>query len=479
MENHSREIAEQMNAMSVTEMVNYYTEHADLIARAPREIHTIGLYYHCMRLGGVERVISLLIPVWLQERYRVVLFTEEEPSSEDFPYPEETVRITLPKDTQGMEKRLMKLEEAIVSERVDFFVYHEWTDYKMFPEMLLIKKYHIPFILYTHGQFSIIYRFMHDYTLNSHKIFALCDLVLTLSETNKHFYELCHCRAMDVQNPIAPELKEIVPIQSAPDNHQVVWIGRFSAEKRPLDAIRIIKHVCEQVPDAVLKLVGSGPEADVVEAQALCRELGIEKNVVFCGQQSDVSRFYKEAAVVLMTSETEGYPNVIIEAKAYGKILAMYALPYLTMTKSGLGLRTAKIGDVKGLATEIARILQDAGLRKMLEDESVQSFAEFRDYSQADLWNAIIKEMEQADTQESVLSSSLEIETNDCNLKDASVAVQEVVHCDDGPLMISMLLNDANIACKRGMKAMESYPDFRVGHAVLKIPRMIKHLLKK
>ena len=454
MDTYANLICEQYTSRPVPEILEYYREHGDLIKRSERKIRTIGMYYHGLHMGGVEKVITLLIPIWQQAGYQVVMLTQEEPASADLALPEETVRVVLPKDVQGFDKRLNAFEDALLTYGIDLVVYNEWGDYKTFHEMLLVKRHHIPFILYTHGAFSKIYAFLHDYSIHSHEIFGLCDKVLTLSEINRQYYELCGCDSLLVQNPIEEKLKGTVPEYSGESCHDVVWIGRFSEEKRPLDAIRVMQYVCMQVPDAMLHFVGTGTEAMVGRARALSRELGIERNVIFCGQQSDVSRFYKEAAVVLMTSEAEGYPNVIIEAKAYGKVLAMYALPYLTMTKSGLGLRTVRVGDVKGLAAEIVTVLTDADLRRKLEQESLQSFAEFRDYNQAELWNGIVKEMEQADV---------------CNTLCAT---------GDGPLMISMLLDDVNIAYKRGQKAMEAYPDFRIGHAVLKIPRMIKHLLK-
>ena len=511
MQTYAKQIYEQYSTMSASELVDYYTAHPELIARLPKserrrqgksciaasqenelpdteeamsvesvesgllrteasanQIRTIGLYYHSLRMGGVERVISLLIPVWLQAGYKVVLMTQEEPSSSDFDIPEETVRVVLPLDTSGLENRLAKFEEALLLHEIDLFIYHEWADYKMFPEMLLVKCHHIPFILYTHSLYSGLYGYLNDYTLHSHMIFSLCDKVLALSGVSHQFYKLCGCDSLLIQNPIEDKLKRVIAECSFDSCHKVVWIARFAEEKRPLDAIRVMKYVCEKVPDATLSMVGSGSKELMAQAQALCRELGIEKQLVFYGQQKDVSRFYEEAAVVLMTSEYEGYPNVIIEAKAYGKILAMYDLPYLTMIKSGLGLCTAKMGDVKGLAEEVVLLLKDVSLRRKLENESEKSFSEFRDYSQAELWNGIIREMEQPDPR--VFSGESGVRQ--------TLSAGSAFASNDGALMISLLLNDVNLAVKRAMKSVESYPDYKIGHALLKIPRMIKHLLK-
>ena len=45
---------------------------------------TISVFYHRMRYGGVERVLSILIKTWLRIGYSVVLFADEPCSDEDF-----------------------------------------------------------------------------------------------------------------------------------------------------------------------------------------------------------------------------------------------------------------------------------------------------------------------------------------------------------------------------------------------------------
>ena len=48
-----------------------------------KEIKTIALYYYHLTIGGVQRVISLLIPLLQKMGYKVVLITDKEPSEND------------------------------------------------------------------------------------------------------------------------------------------------------------------------------------------------------------------------------------------------------------------------------------------------------------------------------------------------------------------------------------------------------------
>src|SRR5437773_36323 len=70
----------------------------------------------------------------------------------------------------------------------------------------------------------------------------------------------------------------------------------------------------ERGVDALLCLVGDGPDRDALERRA--HELGLVRNCLFLGYQEDVARFYAAFDVFLLASENEGTPVTTIEALA-------------------------------------------------------------------------------------------------------------------------------------------------------------------
>ncbi len=96
----------------------------------------------------------------------------------------------------------------------------------------------------------------------------------------------------------------------------LLCIGRLEKEKRfeividALSAARAAGH------DAGLTIVGEGSEGARLEARA--QKLGLSGRIEFVGWQSDVSKYYSEADLVLVPSQYEGYAIVIIEALAAG-----------------------------------------------------------------------------------------------------------------------------------------------------------------
>ncbi len=93
-------------------------------------------------------------------------------------------------------------------------------------------------------------------------------------------------------------------------------VGRFSAQKNPLDWVRVAGRVGQACPQARFLLVGDGPLRPQVE-QAL-RQAGIAERTTLTGLRRDVPRMLAAMDIFLLTSLWEGLPRVIPQAMAMG-----------------------------------------------------------------------------------------------------------------------------------------------------------------
>ncbi len=103
----------------------------------------------------------------------------------------------------------------------------------------------------------------------------------------------------------------------------ILFIGRLEKKKGVDYLLKAIPTVAIKYPDITLKIVGNGTLKD--ELISLSKELNIEKNVIFIGaiEHSLIPNFFKEAILLVAPSinsedDTEGLPNVILEAIASG-----------------------------------------------------------------------------------------------------------------------------------------------------------------
>jgi glycosyltransferase involved in cell wall biosynthesis len=91
-------------------------------------------------------------------------------------------------------------------------------------------------------------------------------------------------------------------------------IGRFSAQKNPLEWLRVAEKVAQQLPECRFLLVGDGPLRQQVEVR-LAQE-GLKKKTILTGLRRDVPRMLAAMDVFLLTSLWEGLPRVIPQALA-------------------------------------------------------------------------------------------------------------------------------------------------------------------
>ena len=101
-----------------------------------------------------------------------------------------------------------------------------------------------------------------------------------------------------------------------PDQLLVAWLGRMTEIKRVDDLLRAFADLRGRGVDAVLALVGDGPNRDGLEQ--LAERLGIRDAVRFTGFRRDVGSIYRASDVVALSSANEGTPVSLIEALAAG-----------------------------------------------------------------------------------------------------------------------------------------------------------------
>lgn len=354
-------------------------------------VRTIGVYYYRMANGGVERVISYLIPLWQSMGYRVILITEQPPSKADFPLPADLVRVLLPavsvSSRQNYKHRAETWQQIVQSYHIDTIVYAAHVCSLLPWDLLLLKGLGLNCILHSHSTFShIYYEALPERFALTHS-YRLADRVVTLSRVCREYWGH-FCPSFYIPNPTGA-LCPTGEISSC-DGAGILWVGRLSPEKRPLDALRAFSLVRQHCPNATLTMVGCGETEDAMaEAKALAQELNLGDSVHFEGFQKDVASYYCKADVFLLTSQYEGFPMVLAESKSHGLPIVMYDLRYLEMVQDSRGVITVPLGDTTRLATELVCLLQDAKHRKAMGAEARQSAEDFAAYSQRNAWQTV------------------------------------------------------------------------------------------
>lgn len=95
----------------------------------------------------------------------------------------------------------------------------------------------------------------------------------------------------------------------------IVSMGREDDLKCFWHLIKSFYLLKKELLDARLMIIGEG---EYTEYRKLAEDLGIEKDILFTGVQKNPFALLAKADVYALTSETEGFPNALIEAMACG-----------------------------------------------------------------------------------------------------------------------------------------------------------------
>lgn len=94
----------------------------------------------------------------------------------------------------------------------------------------------------------------------------------------------------------------------------ILGVFRLSAEKNPLLFLRVIQRLLQKYPNLTVLHAGEGHDAESVHAAA--REYGLDSSVRFFGRREDIPDLMQAADLLLLCSDHEGLPNVLLEAQA-------------------------------------------------------------------------------------------------------------------------------------------------------------------
>ena len=163
------------------------------------------------------------------------------------------------------------------------------------------------------------------------------------------------------------------------DSTIAVWIGSLSSEKNP----RLALDVVERLPGISLLMVGDGP----LRAEL---ELVAGSTTTFLGALADPLPAFQAADVLLLTSDTEGVPAVVVEAGLCGVPVVATDVGYVaSVVDDGRTGVVVPRGDAAGLAAGLTDALaQRDAFGAAARERCVERYAFDRI---ADAWSAVLQ----------------------------------------------------------------------------------------
>jgi glycosyltransferase involved in cell wall biosynthesis len=272
---------------------------------------------------------------------------------------------------------VLSVRRALEQETFDVAVVktaHDWrTLLRDIPVALVIKRRCRPVVLQFHGSRAskLAAPGGHAFKLATALLLALVDGIMVLSTEEQRQWQAFRRSppVFTVKNPYAPVDDAEAPrlenkSASAP---RALFVGRLIEKKGVFDLIEALPFVLDQT-QCDLVVVGEGAQAQ--ELRDRIERLGIGDHVTMTGYLGgpELRDRYRESTIlVLPTSWDEGFPTVLAEAMDAGLPIVTTrirgAADYLVADENALFVEA---GDVRGIASAMKRLLQDAQLRERM-----------------------------------------------------------------------------------------------------------------
>lgn len=164
------------------------------------------------------------------------------------------------------------------------------------------------------------------------------------------------------------------------DSMNLVAVGRLAHEKGFDDLLKLFKKISLKYPKCILNIIGDGMERN--KLLDLAKELKLGDKVVFHGYQDKdyIGNILSDSSVYVMTSHTESFGLVLIEAMAYGIPCVAYdcAQGANEIITDGVDGYLIKDRNEDEMLSKISDLLDDDVLRKKM---GKNARAKSKDYS--------------------------------------------------------------------------------------------------
>lgn len=217
-------------------------------------------------------------------------------------------------------------------------------------------------------------------------MFRFSDAFVVLTENDRKIYKKMGCKSLVIPNAMFSTVNSA----STLEEKILLGAGRLTEVKGFDHLICAFAKVAPKHPQWRLYICGDGSLAPDLKRQA--EELNISDRVVFPGFVK-MSEYLSRAGCFAISSHSEGFPLVLIEAMAHGLPIVGYALPALKEICGEHGALLASQDNVDALAEKLNHIFSSDELRYKLGHEALDVSMRYTVSSVAERWRALFEQL--------------------------------------------------------------------------------------
>ena len=193
-----------------------------------------------------------------------------------------------------------------------------------------------------------------------------------------------------------PNFLEHFPLDPTkyPREKTVLSVGRLHEVKRFDLLIRLFASLHDRFPDWKLRIVGEGEEREKLEATI--HELGAEDYVNLTGKKdaAGVEEEMLHASLYAMSSSSEGFPFVLLEAESCGLPTVAFDVRVGPgfVVQDGVNGFLAPDGDTERFCEKLAALMEKEELRRRMSGAALNHVTAFSRDKVGEIWYSLIGE---------------------------------------------------------------------------------------
>ena len=323
----------------------------------------IMFYIASLAKGGAQRVILNLTESLVSKGHQVTIVTTGMVENE-YELPKGAKRII--SDIQDIEitsnrivnlkKRFRKLRNIWKQEKPDVII--SFIGKNNFMAILTAWGLNIPVVTSVRGEPMEEYYNKMTRVLAKTLMGKSTGIVLQTPDAREFFPKWMHKKTIILENPLNPNFIE--DYYQGEREDVIVTVGRIDSNKNQKLLIDAFMKIAEEFPKMKLILYGDGEDRELLKEYV--KDNNYQDRIYLPGAVNDVKDRIKKAKVFVLSSNTEGMPNALMEALALGipsvSTDCPCGGPRMLMEGKENGI-LVPVGDADKMAEALKNILED------------------------------------------------------------------------------------------------------------------------
>lgn len=242
---------------------------------------------------------------------------------------------------------------------------------------------------------NIFLRYLYKAKYQKHykELYEISDRVVILSDSYRDELGFMlgyvpNDSVITIPNPVAFACREV---NLSEKKNEVVFVGRVDCVYKQVDVLlEIWELLYQRFPEWELKIVGGDGQGDIA---ILADKLGL-KNISFEGFQ-DPTRYYSSASIFCLTSSSESFGVVLIEAMRFGVVpfaFSSYDAVYDIIDSPDVGVLIEPFNR-RQYADELSKLMINRDRREQMAVSALHKSHSYSVYAVGSKWTAVFAEL--------------------------------------------------------------------------------------